>query len=556
MNLIITHATLLIKYILLFSYFYFSGRSFLEFVRRYFLNNKKILQTLHVKKTIIYPLVGIVFIGNLLIIVHFIFPLKSIFVLAILIIALSGNLFNLEPIYKISFDSFNLLYYVVIPSILIFSAYDTSWHYDAGFYHLNHQNWLRESNMIFGTVNISWTFGMSSVYEYISSVLWIDKSFILIHFFTLIFIQTFYIYLIENIRNPLNIIVKNISILLILYSLLDNFGLNGGRNGFLYIQGVAKQDMAVAIIVLFISISSVMIIKSRKVDNLDILLLSILVLFAIQIKISSAMILYPALLSVLILLKKNILKPRNLFFSLIPSTIFFLTWILKNYMTTGCFIFPVSFTCINNFDWYIPESTKDYESISTTASYSLIDYLYDNKSLQNWFSDFISIEINRIVTINFLISFVILFLVKFIFTNKEKIDSTTNFSIYSYLVLYTFYLLLFGPIPRYLTGLLIVSIAFLGINIKSFKININNIVLYSLTVVSLLTIVRFSSYSSFFDGANLALFDPVGIAEYFEYNNGWVRPEIGDQCWINLDCTMERLTPNIIKSGYFNTAYK
>ena len=142
MNLIITHATLLIKYILLFGYFYFSGRSFLEFVRRYFLNNKKILQTLHVKKTIIYPLVGIVFIGNLLIIVHFIFPLKSIFVLAILIIALSGNLFNLEPIYKISFDAFNLLYYVVIPSILIFSAYDTSWHYDAGFYHLNHQNWL------------------------------------------------------------------------------------------------------------------------------------------------------------------------------------------------------------------------------------------------------------------------------------------------------------------------------------------------------------------------------------------------------------------------------
>ena len=91
--------------------------------------------------------------------------------------------------------------------------------------------------MIFGTVNISWTFGMSSIYEYISSVLWIDKSFILIHFFTLIFIQIFYIYLIENIRKPLNIIVKNISILLILYSLLDNFGLGGGRNGFLYIQG-------------------------------------------------------------------------------------------------------------------------------------------------------------------------------------------------------------------------------------------------------------------------------------------------------------------------------
>ena len=112
----------------------------------------------------------------------------------------------------------------------------------------------------------------------------------------------------------MNIIVKNISILLILYSLLDNFGLGGGRNGFLYIQGVAKRDMAVAVIVLIISISSVMIIKSRNVDNLDILLLSILVLFAIQIKISSAMILYPALLSVLILLKKKYFKTQNFIF--------------------------------------------------------------------------------------------------------------------------------------------------------------------------------------------------------------------------------------------------
>ena len=37
------------------------------------------------------------------------------------------------------------------------------------------------------------------------------------------------------------------------YSLLDNFGVQGGRNGFLYIQGVGKQDVAVGILVAFIS---------------------------------------------------------------------------------------------------------------------------------------------------------------------------------------------------------------------------------------------------------------------------------------------------------------
>ena len=89
---------------------------------------------------------------------------------------------------------YNVILYIVIPAVLITSSYDTSWHYDAGYYHLNHQNWLRESNMILGTVNIFWAFGMSSVYEYISAILWIDKSFILIHFLTLIFIQTLYIF--------------------------------------------------------------------------------------------------------------------------------------------------------------------------------------------------------------------------------------------------------------------------------------------------------------------------------------------------------------------------
>ena len=147
---------------------------------------------------------------------------------------------------------YRLFYYLIIPAILIISSYDTSWHYDAGYYHLNHQNWLRESNMILGTVNIFWAFGMSSVYEYISAILWIDKSFILIHFLTLIFIQTIYIFLIDNFRSSTYKDLKYVSFFLLIYSLIDNFGVNGGRNGFIYIQGVTKQDMPVGILIFII----------------------------------------------------------------------------------------------------------------------------------------------------------------------------------------------------------------------------------------------------------------------------------------------------------------
>ena len=203
MNLIITHSFLILKYIFLFGYFYLSGRSFIEITNRYLLK-EKVENIFYIKKNTIYPILGIFFTGNLLLFLHYIFPLKSLYVLLILFLSLFGNLYNLSGIQNLSIDIPKILIYIFIPSVLIFSSYDTSWHYDAGFYHLNHQNWLRESNMIIGTINISWTYGMSSIYEYISSILWIDKSYILIHFLSLIFIHVFYIFLFENVNNTIN----------------------------------------------------------------------------------------------------------------------------------------------------------------------------------------------------------------------------------------------------------------------------------------------------------------------------------------------------------------
>ena len=46
---------------------------------------------------------------------------------------------------------------------------------------------------------------------------------------------------------------------LLLFGILDNFGFNGGRNGFLYIEGVGKQDLAFAVVFL---ISNLLIINS------------------------------------------------------------------------------------------------------------------------------------------------------------------------------------------------------------------------------------------------------------------------------------------------------
>ena len=381
MSWLLIHFELLTKYIFLFGYFYLAGRSFLLILNKLIIKKLKIpSKILFTKSQILYPLLGIIFVGNLLIIFNYLFPLKSNVVNFGLIMVLIGNFLNMDfqsNKYNVNLYSFSYLF--IIPSILIMSSYDTSWHVDAGYYHLNHQNWLLESNMILGQVNIFWAFGMSSIYEYISAVLWFDRSFILIHFLTIIFIHTFYMILIEYLREKKDKELYFASIFILAFSLLDNFGVEGGRNGFIYIQGVTKQDIPVAIIFVLVSLWSFLIIKNKKSTNFDLMILFLLSFFIVQVKLSSVVIVY-LLLIVLTVMYKPIFKGKLSQLKIfIPTAIFFFFWLLKGYLTTGCFLFPLSSTCINNFEWYIANSTESFESVTTTASYSLIDYLYQSK---------------------------------------------------------------------------------------------------------------------------------------------------------------------------------
>ena len=221
-------------------------------------------------------------------------PLKSGFVFIILFSLIFINFLNLNL--KINFYNFftlnNLLFYLVIPSILIISSSTTNFHYDAGYYHLNHQNWLRESNLIIGMVNIFWPFGMSSINEYISAFFWFDSSFILLHFLTLFFIHFFFIFISYNLLSTKNKNLKAASLFLLFFSFLDNFGASGGRNGFPYIQGVGKQDIAVGVLFCFVSLIILNSVKQRKVRDIDFVILSLLTFFIFQLKVSGVIVFF------------------------------------------------------------------------------------------------------------------------------------------------------------------------------------------------------------------------------------------------------------------------
>lgn len=551
----ILYGLLLVKYFLIYLYFYFVGRGTVLIINYKFFKIKKIPKNLLLtKSSIIFPVLGMAVVGNVLIFLNYFFKLNSLVVASILIFLISSNLINLQK--RININIENLISFILFPSILIFSTFDIPFNYDAGYYHLLHQAWLRDSNLIIGMVNIFWPFGMSSIYEYLSAILWFDKSFVLLHFLNLIFVQILYQFLFfQSLKSKFNSL-KFVSIFILIYSILDNFGFEGGRNGFLYIQGVGKQDTAVGVLFFLLSIYMITAIKNKEINDLDFILCSLLVLFIYEIKVSSLMI-FPLFIAYLFMMIKNKLTLSKTINYLSPALFFGALWFLKSILTTGCLVFPVNITCFESFDWYVKNSTADYEGITKFASYN-----YEiGTSFAEWIEFTSSFEYRKSIFLNFIISLFLIYIIKSIFFNKKKNPISFNTFVVSYLILNFLYLLFYGPIPRYAIGFCLLTVSILGFFVDSSKFNIDKKLIYFLTIFSIVFIVRVNSYYSFLDFKTFQLFDPRTNQEIYidigfsSFNDNWVIPNEGDQCWANLKCSMAK-ADIIIEDGFFKTAYR
>lgn len=546
-----------LNYLIVFLFFlvilYFYGRGIMLLINFLIYNSRNIPKNLlRTKKINLYPILGTLYIGNLLIITNYFLPLKSPYVYPILLVAFLPNFLKIEKI-NLNFDYEKILGYLIIPSILIVSIYNTGWHYDAGYYHLNHQHWLRESNMVIGMVNIHWAFGMSSISEYISSILWINNSFVLLHFLNLSYIFCFYNILLNDLHDK-NRVLQNGSFFLIIFSLLDNLGIYGGRNGFLFIEGVPKQDTTVAILFFLIARSIFLILNDKKIIKFEVTILSLLVLFVIQIKLSSVVLALLIFLLYWFLIIKKGNSFLNLLYINIPSIVFSLFWIFKQYLTTGCFIYPVNSTCINSFNWYIKNSTESYELITRNSSYALS--LYDF-NFSKWSQEFLSFKINFGVTINSVGSLLLILLASKVFYYNSSVSKKLKIILSAFLILNLVYLIYYGPTPRYLMGYLIFSAYIVGLfseDARYFKPN--RVAKNTLILLSVILLIRSTSYVSMLNNNNIELFDPRPIAEYVIQENGWLKPDLGDQCWIKLRCTMSTHKLIIDEDNFFKIAYR
>ena len=528
-------------FIVFYFYFYFLGRGLIIILNSFkkkviFDDSTKIFDT---SILIFYPIIGMIAFSNILFILNFFFPLKNLFIIGFITLIVFFN-FTSQP--KFKQNAWVYIFTIINCSILSISTYDINFQYDAGYYHLNYQNWIREFKLIFGLNNLHGAFGNSSIVDYIAAPLWIGDNLILLHYVSILFIVFLINFLAYHIIFSKNTYLYFSSIFLSIYGLMDNFGVGGGRNGFFTIHGIIKPDIPSGIIFYVSCVLLTHTLIKKSITQKEMIFLNFILIFSYQLKISSALLL-GFFLYVIISLKKFRLS------SLITTNLVLIIWSIKNILLTSCLVYPINFTCLNSA-WYSEQSTQDLKMFTRSHNNSYI--IGDSFGL--WFNNWISVDLNKITMTNFLFSILLIYLIKLLLVNKKNNSSYKIYLIPLFFILSNIFIWITGAAhPRFIYGLFgyIVTVPFINsqnLKIKS-SFRFNNFMFVMLLLFTTLLIPRLNSYKAFYQDPFKMTTIEVPVVKYKNINEDWVIPSVGDQCWINIDCIP--YVKNIFEQRYF-----
>jgi len=488
-------------------------------------NNNKSNNFFKIPGSYFYPIIGLFVIGNLTVLINFFFPIGNImkFIIFFVIVLNSKKLFKNFSFNKLNFlNIFNTL-------VLSLSSYDTGLAYDASLYHLNNQKWILDSKIVVGLSNLHDRFGYQSIIEYINVNFWMENNFLYLHFVSLIFLNVLF--------NILGFFILKgnsryflIGSVIALYGVMDNFGYNGGKNGYFEIEAIGKQDTAFAILVFLVCITFFQ--KNKNLHSDEFLLISLLITFCIQLRVTGYLLI--PLLLILCFKNKHILTYRYGYI-----IFFFVLWLLKNVLTTSCFAFPIYLSCLNSLDWHNSNLIKNEFLDLQEFHRSLNGY----NSIDIWFNSWTENVINQTVLFNFTISvsIIILFLLLFFRMNAGK-EALTNTIFSLCLIIFWIYT---GPTIRFGVGFILTFVASLTLffNEQRVKNQMFTYVVLVFLISNLLLLNKITNYLNFLDNPVLVIEKNAKTIEYTEEKENYygVYPKNGEEaCWINKKCVVTK----------------
>ena len=350
---------------------------------------------------------GFIIVGFISLYLNFFFPINKIIGTVFFIFSLIFFIFYFIKLEKKN-EFILLVFFVSITSFLLITLSNIN-RPDAGLYHLPYISILQENKVILGLTNLHYRFGHTSIFQYISAIY--NNYFLKNEFinFPLASLVSFYIlYLFKNFNESLRkkIKIETVSIFLIIIFSLYSF--NRYSN---YGNDAPASIYFFILILITLKIEN---IKKMDIENFFNILIISIFLFTIK----PSMVIVFALPLFLFLLNNNkirILKHKN---SLI-CVLLIISWVVKNFLISGCAIFPIKETCINKINYYDAATTNiaSTEAEAWSKAYpnsinklSFNEYISNYNWVNTWFKSHFKKIMEKLTP--FLLFLILFFLIK------------------------------------------------------------------------------------------------------------------------------------------------
>ena len=393
-----------------------------------------------------------------------------------------------------------ILLLILIFSILIISFFIFKTHDDFPYYHFPYTNYLNESSVIFGLGNLNLGFRTPSSIFFLNSLFFLPViKFYAFQIGAILFFGFSILILFDDIKTDLKLDKIDLTLFLRLFSLCFILIF------FYRIQEHGTDRSAQILVLLFI----IELFSIRKnYDNFNNHISKIIILLTLMVGLKLFFLLYFIFIIPFIyyLVKDKKLKMFNKIFF---NKLFFLSlisialYVSIYFINTGCFFYPVTFSCIENLSWSIEIDQvqrlrihyENWAKAGSGAGYENIDQVNYIKNL-NWLPTWIEKYFFNKVS-DFILGIILLILVIslfFIRESKPNFRSNFNSKFYYLFILILFFEWFFNhPALRYGGYSLIALIFFIPTSYLISKYCSFKNVTHKVTIIVLLSILIFSS---------------------------------------------------------------
>ena len=438
-------------------------------------------------------LFGFVLIGFLSLFINFFSPLNilvnNIFFVLIIYLGLKFNFFYQEKI--------KLIKKIFIISLIsfIFLIYSNVNTPDALLYHLPYSKIINEDKIIIGLTNLDSRFGHISIFQYISSFfvnsffstngLLIPISLVPSLFFVHIFKKFKFDFKKETTRSNSYITFLILIISIYSFSRYSGWG-NDAQVHIFYFLGI----------IYFLELT-------QDHNNLYLFYkLSIISIFTFFIKpFYFITLMMPLILFLISEQKIKIIKSKIFIF----LNLFLILWLLKNFLISSCFLYPINITCNESTSWYSKETSivsiqgeawsKDWSN-QKVNSLNLNEFISNFNWVKTWSENHLKIIIEKTLPV---IIFIILNIILLFFTkclNKNIFEKRNILIILLFLINLLGCIIWFIKFPIFRYGLsyiysfMIISFYFIYIkNINWNKLASLNVIFITFIYIAFLGMV-------------------------------------------------------------------